>query len=255
MGYWPPVAGAVPFYAFSNPAGGQGQAQSPGQQGNQQPPIYNRALYAPQPPQSNYPPRQQSSDESIPPHQQQQQQYSMSLPYPSSSSASDQQQQQQSVQQQQAPQQHDAYGPRPPPTPTYAFPPTTAHPFPSYTQPSPPPARLSPTTTTGAGGAGPYRPFPYALPTLSGAVMSNVHSPGSQLSLLSAPPGHGMSQQQQHHVKGCGKPARPTSTSHHQSSSISAPSTQRRYTTNDIKTEGTLSSDAESPGGRRGSDE
>ncbi|OBT49701.1 hypothetical protein VE04_10026 [Pseudogymnoascus sp. 24MN13] len=351
MGYWPPVAGAVPFYAFSNPSGGQGQTQNPGQQqgqgqqGNQQPPIYNRALYAPQPPQSNYPPRPQSSDESIPPHQQQQQQYSMSLPYPSSSSASDQQQQQQPVQHQQQAPQHDAYGPRPPPTPTYAFPPTTAHPFPSYTQPSPPPARLSPTTTTGAGAGGPYRPFPYALPTLSGAVMSNVHSPGSQLSLLSAPPGHGMSQQQQHHgmqgsyplyashgvphgvghgglqqygvgvgggmqlgldrpfkcdqcpqsfnrnhdlkrhkrihlavkpypcgeceksfsrkdalkrhvlVKGCGKPARPTSTSHHQSSSISAPSTQRRYTTTDIKTEGTLSSDAESPGGRRGSDE
>ncbi|KFY52994.1 hypothetical protein V496_07999 [Pseudogymnoascus sp. VKM F-4515 (FW-2607)] len=64
-------------------------------------------------------------------------------------------------------------------------------------------------------------------------------------------------------VKGCGKPSRPAST-HHISSSISAPSTinnqqqqqrGRHYSTNDIKADGPLSSDAESPGGGRGSGE
>ncbi|KAL5353306.1 hypothetical protein ACLOAV_001342 [Pseudogymnoascus australis] len=359
MGYWPPVANAVPFYAFSNApgAGGQGQGhqgqgQSPNQQQqNQQPPLYNRALYAPQPP-TNYPPRPQSSDDALPQqhHQQQQQQYSIALPYPSTTATATSSD---SIQQQQP--QHDAYGPRPPPTPTYAFPPTTAqHPFPSYTQPSPPPARLSPTTPSGAAGGGAYRPYPYALPTLTGAVMSNVHSPGSQLSLLgnpSAPPqhqlvhpsmqaggggggyplyppqGHGglpvhgygmgmgagmmggggldrpfkcdqcpqsfnrnhdLKRHKRIHlavkpypcgeceksfsrkdalkrhvlVKGCGKPSRAPST-HHTSSSISAPSTinnqqqqrGRHYSSNDIKADGPLSSDAESPGGGRGSDE
>ncbi|KFY07938.1 hypothetical protein V491_08483, partial [Pseudogymnoascus sp. VKM F-3775] len=56
-------------------------------------------------------------------------------------------------------------------------------------------------------------------------------------------------------VKGCGKPSRTASTSHHGSSSISAPSSgQRGRYGSDVKTEGPLSDDAESPGGGRGSD-
>ncbi len=101
---------------------------------------------------------------------------------------------------------------RPPPTPTYyggsqpSSTPQQAH-FPSYTAPSPSqqspltstPSRISPTSASHppilqpAPTQQPHhysRPFnSYSLPAMSGPIMSNVHSPGSQMALVGGMPG------------------------------------------------------------------
>ncbi|KAI9701220.1 MAG: hypothetical protein M1836_001889 [Candelina mexicana] len=101
---------------------------------------------------------------------------------------------------------------RPPPTPTYyggsqaSSTPQQAH-FPSYTASSPSqqsplsstPARISPTSASHppilqpAPTQQPHhysRPFnPYSLPAMSGPILSNVHSPGSQMALVGGMPG------------------------------------------------------------------
>lgn len=97
------------------------------------------------------------------------------------------------------PQMQEQYGARPPPTPTYYTPSSTPQQssFPSYVQPSP-----TQTTSQSHGGnvqpresslgyipqSLPYppRPFTYPLPALAGhaPIMSNLHAPGSQMSLV-----------------------------------------------------------------------
>ncbi|KAL3422338.1 hypothetical protein PVAG01_06494 [Phlyctema vagabunda] len=94
----------------------------------------------------------------------------------------------------------DNYGGRPPPTPTYYTPSSTPQQpsFPAYTQQTPP--QHSPNHSSGPSHrpssaqshhqmAAPqgYHPRPYTgynLPAMSGPIMSNVHSPGNQMSLV-----------------------------------------------------------------------
>jgi hypothetical protein len=97
------------------------------------------------------------------------------------------------------------YGQKPPPTPVYggsqpcstpqhpSFPP--AFPAPSPVQQSPmsasaPNSRISPISGTSPGGQTPLqtpygRPYPsYSLPAMTGPIMTNLHSPGNQMSLI-----------------------------------------------------------------------
>ncbi|KAI9651851.1 MAG: hypothetical protein M1829_002131, partial [Trizodia sp. TS-e1964] len=109
----------------------------------------------------------------------------------------------------------DHYGARPPPTPTYYNTPQTSSTpqqanFPTYTarsspQESPlpstaqaprsPPSSSSPanpSSTVAQSGSGPSptgRPYNYPLPAMAGPIMSNMHNPGSQLSIVGGVPG------------------------------------------------------------------
>jgi hypothetical protein len=95
------------------------------------------------------------------------------------------------------------YGGRPPPTPTYNYAPSSTpqqSSFPAYTQPSPtqqspittgpPQSRISPVSANQPQSMQPpsghyQRPYPsYALPAMSGPIMSNVHSPGNQMQMV-----------------------------------------------------------------------
>lgn len=99
----------------------------------------------------------------------------------------------------QAPQQGPLHAPehysgRPPPTPTYYTPSSTPQQssFPAYTQQSPtqqspnsssaPSSRISPVSAPQSFHSRPYSS--YSLPAMSGPIMSNVHSPGSQMALV-----------------------------------------------------------------------
>lgn len=112
----------------------------------------------------------------------------------------------------QAPHQHaihaPEYGGRPPPTPTYYSTPSSTPQqatFPAYTQQSPtqqssphttgpPPNRISPITAPPG-----YRPnySAFNLPAMNGPIMSNMHQPGSQMSIVG-----GMNMQYQAHPMG-----------------------------------------------------
>lgn len=96
----------------------------------------------------------------------------------------------------------DTYGGRPPPTPSYYTPASTPQQstFPAYAQPSPtqqspntssaPSNRISPISAhSHSSMAAPQgfhnRPYGgYNLPAMAGPIMSNVHSPGSQMALV-----------------------------------------------------------------------
>ncbi|KAL8790658.1 MAG: hypothetical protein Q9213_000506 [Squamulea squamosa] len=110
----------------------------------------------------------------------------------------------------------DSYGQRPPPTPTYyggSQPSSTpqSSQFPAFHNPSPVQqspmgasnpqgSRISPISAQGPGlpQANPQqgntfaRPYPqYNLPTMTGPIMTNVHSPGGQLAMVGMP-SHGL---------------------------------------------------------------
>lgn len=107
------------------------------------------------------------------------------------------------------------YGGRPPPTPTYNYAPSSTpqqSSFPAYTHPSPtqqspitsgpPQNRISPVSANHPQSMQPppqhYQrpPFPpYALPAMSGPIMSNVHSPGNQMQMVGGMNMGGYSQQ------------------------------------------------------------
>lgn len=144
-------------------------------------------------------PQQQSQ------HQQQQGQQQMMNPQPPSAS--------------QTPQQAHASehygGPRPPPTPTYNYAPTSTpqqSSFPAYAQPSPthqqqspissgpPQSRISPVSASHPQSMQPpitpHHGYPrppytpqqsgsgYALPAMSGPILTNMHQPGAQMQIM-----------------------------------------------------------------------
>ncbi|TAQ83581.1 hypothetical protein B7494_g8101 [Chlorociboria aeruginascens] len=90
------------------------------------------------------------------------------------------------------------YGGRPPPTPTYYTPSSTPQQstFPAYAHQSPsqhspstsaPSSRISPVSAQSQSSSQSYQPRPYSgynLPAMAGPIMSNVHSPGNQMSLV-----------------------------------------------------------------------
>lgn len=108
------------------------------------------------------------------------------------------------------------YGGRPPPTPTYSYAPISTPQqsnFPPYTQHSPPhhspisaPPRLSQVSPNTSSMQQAYpRPYSsYALPAMSGPILSNVHSPGGQMALVGGMnmggyPSHAMGQHMYQH--------------------------------------------------------
>lgn len=108
----------------------------------------------------------------------------------------------------------DTYGGRPPPTPTYFNSTPVSTPqqssFPAHVQQSPHspytsgPSRISPISAQNNPMSAPnayHRPYPgqYNLPAMAGPVMSNVHSPGGQMSLIG---GVNMQQYPSHHMGG-----------------------------------------------------